>query len=352
MSTDLVDNLTVLTLKKNIPLVATLELTRRCPCRCVHCYLPETRGTRAPAPEKELSTKEWKGVLRQLAENGCLFLVLTGGEPLLRPDLAELCAYATALNFDIRVFTTGLGLTGGLIKELKGTNISAFELSLYGRKPVHEAVTRVPGSFAATLSAAKKLKRAGFRVKLKTPLMNVNAGETDYLMRLCGRNGFRYSFDPVVAPANDGGRETLRLRLPAAALERIFRDPRLNGPALAQLEAGAVYEDFFCGAGKSAFSVDPYGVVSPCLQLPVRLGSLRKTSFSVLWKNSPWLKRWRRSKLSELEACAACSYAPTCSRCPGISLLEEGDIMAPNEPACRFAKIGHDLARKGRAVRA
>ena len=351
MSTDITDRLTSLTLEKNIPLIATLELTRRCPCRCVHCYLPETQGRKKTSCEKELSAEEWKAVLRQLADSGCLSIAFTGGEPLLRPDFAEICGHASSLKFAIRAFTTGFGLTGGLLGELKKTNLSLFELSFYGRKEIHDAVTRRPGSFETTLSAAKQLRKSGFKVKFKTPLMKANCGEMDYIMRLCAKNGFQYSFDPVIAPASDGLKETIKLRPSAASLEAVFKDQRLNGPMISELKAGAYYEDFFCGAGRNSFSIDPYGRLYPCLQIPVLLGSLKKTSFSRLWRNSPWLKKWRRSKLSELEQCSGCGYAPTCSRCPGISLLEEGDIMAPNKPACRFAKISHSFARKGRTIK-
>lgn len=351
MSTDITDRLTGLTLKKNIPLIATVELTRRCPCRCAHCYLPETQGRKKAAREKELRTEEWRAVLRQLADSGCLFLVFTGGEPLLRPDFAELCSGASALNFDIRVFTTGFGLAGGLLEKLKKTNISGFELSFYGRKRIHDSVTRRPGSFETTLSAAKRLRENGFKVKLKTPLMRSNCGETGYIMRLCAENGFQYGFDPVIAPANDGLKENLKLRPPAERLERIYKDPRLNGPTISKLRAGAVYEDFFCGAGRNAFNIDPYGRLYPCLQIPVPLGDLKKTPFSRLWRDSPWLKEWRNAKLSELKQCSGCGYAPTCSRCPGISLLEEGDLMAPNKSACRFAKISHSFALQGREIK-
>ncbi|OGS50717.1 MAG: hypothetical protein A3J79_12510 [Elusimicrobia bacterium RIFOXYB2_FULL_62_6] len=352
MSTELIDRLTLLTLEKNIPLVGTVELTRRCPCRCAHCYLPETQGRKKAAAARELSAEGWKAVFKQLADSGCLFLIFTGGEPLLRPDFAAICAHAAALNFDIRVFTTGFGLTDRLLAELEGKNISAFELSFYGRAETHDAVTRRPGSFETTLSAAKKLKKSGFKVKLKMPLMKANCGQVDYLMRLCARHGFGYSFDPVIAPANDGRKETLKLRASAEALERVYRDPRLNGPAIDLLKAGATYPDFFCGAGKAAFSVDPYGRLYPCLQIPVPLGDLKKTPFARLWKNSPWLKKWRGAKLSDLKECSACRYEPVCSRCPGISLLEEGDLMAPNKPACAFAKISHSLSLKGRAIKA
>jgi radical SAM protein with 4Fe4S-binding SPASM domain len=351
MSTDITDRLTSLTLEHNIPLIATIELTRRCPCRCVHCYLPETQSRRKIAPEKELSAEEWKDILKQLADCGCLSIAFTGGEPLLRPDLAELCGYASALNFAIRIFTTGFGLTRGLLRELKKTNLSLFELSFYGRKDVHDAVTRRPGSFETTLSAAKNIRETGFKVKLKTPLMKANCGEMNYIMRLCAKNGFKYSFDPVIAPANDGLKETLKLRPSAARLAAVFKDPRLNGPLISEFKAGAYYEDFFCGAGRNSFSIDPYGRLYPCLQIPVPLGNLKKASFSRLWRNSPWLKKWRHSKLSELEQCSGCGYAPTCSRCPGISLLEEGDIMAPNKSACRFAKISHSFALKGRTIK-
>lgn len=334
--------LNTLSLAGNIPVSVTIELTRRCPLACLHCYLPETRG-RAPAG-KELSTEVWAGILRGLARAGGMFLVFTGGEPLLRPDLPELCRLAKRLNFDVRVFSTGLGLTPALAGELKGAGVSAFELSFYGRPAAHDRVTGLEGSFSRSLAAARLLRRAGLRVKIKTPLLSLNSGQAVWLKGLAAREGFGIAFDPVVAPANDGDTSALKYRLAgsrlAAAVEPIVGDP-------VPVSQGTGTPDFLCGAGRNVCAVGPDGALYPCLQLPVRLGSLAARPFASIWKTSPWLKKWRAAGVKDLKDCAGCRDLDFCSRCPGISLLEKGDIFAPNRQACAMAAITRLRVKKG-----
>jgi len=328
--------LNALTLKKNIPVSVTIELTRRCPLRCLHCYLPETAGRARPG--RELSGAQWEKILRRLARAGGLYLVFTGGEPLLRPDLPGLCRLAKALNFDVRVFSSGHGLTAALAAELKTAGVSAFELSFYGGPSVHDAVTRRSGSFAATLAAARLLKRSGLAVKMKVPLMTLNAGRAGWLRRLAEKEGFGISFDPVIAPANDGGKNALAYRLSGARLARALGS--VVGAPAAGAAASSVREpvpDFLCGAGHNVCAVDPAGNLYPCLQLPVKLGNLTRQSFASVWKKNAWLKRWRRAGLKDLAVCSACPDIEFCSRCPGISFLESGDAFAPNRPACDLA---------------
>ncbi|MDO8806172.1 MAG: radical SAM protein [Elusimicrobiota bacterium] len=343
--------LNTLTLERNIPAAVTIELTRRCPLACLHCYLPETRG-RAPAG-LELTTAQWKNILAQLAGAGALYLVYTGGEPLLRPDLAELCRHAKKLNFDVRVFSTGLGLTPGLAAEFKKAGVSAFELSFYGKPALHDSVTGVKNSSKHTLAAARLLKAAGIKVKFKTPLMKKNLGQAGWLRKLAETEGFDISFDPTITSTNDGNASALPLRLSGPQLSKAVKllsaplnprspipdkhslaalDPRLSTPDSPTL-------DFLCGAGRNVCAVGPEGGLYSCLQVPVKLGDLTRQSFSDIWKNSAWLKKWRSAGMRDLKGCASCADIDFCSRCPGLSLIEEGNLFAPNKPACEMAKI-------------
>lgn len=337
--------LNALTLEKNIPVSVTIELTRRCPLRCRHCYLPETAGRARPG--RELSASQWERILRQLARAGGLYLVFTGGEPLLRPDLPRLCRLAKTLNFDVRVFSSGHGLTAALAAELKAAGVSAFEISFYGGPSVHDAVTGLAGSFAASLAAARLLRKSGLPVKMKVPLMTLNAGRAGWLRRMAAREGFGISFDPVIAPANDGGKNAVAYRLSGPGLGRALSK---LAPAVAEAGTPAASGEppvpyFPCGAGHNVCAVDPAGNLYPCLQLPVKLGNLTRRSFASVWRGGAWLNKWRRAGLKDLKDCAACPDMEFCSRCPGISLLEEGDAFAPNRPACELAAA---LKKRGR----
>ncbi len=358
--------LNALTLERNIPVSVTAELTRRCPLSCRHCYLPETSGRARPGPE--LDTGKWKKILGQLAEAGALYLVLTGGEPLLRPDLADLCRYAKELRFDVRIFSTGLGLTAGLAKELKEAGVSAFEISFYGRPALHDGITGLKGSFKLSLTAARLLKKTGMNVKIKTPLMKINSAQAGWLQKLAKREGFEISFDPVIAAANDGDKSALPLRLTGPRLAKTvkllssFPDPRSSisdsrSPfpdtrhptpdkhSLASLDSRPSTLDFLCGAGRNVCAVGSGGELYSCLQLPVKLGNLAGQRFKEIWKNSPWLKKWRLAGVKDLKGCSSCAQLDFCSRCPGVSLLEEGDLFAPNRPACEMAEITQQLSK-------
>ncbi|MBI4656803.1 MAG: radical SAM protein [Elusimicrobia bacterium] len=310
--------------------------------------------------KKELSTEEWKEVLKGLAEVGCLYLVFTGGEPLLREDLSELCKYATDLNFDIRIFTTGITavashpptptgfgragrsqVTGRKlwdeIKELKNTNVSKIEISFYGRKEIHNKITRNPDSFDRTLDFAKKLKDEGFRVKLKTSLMKENFMEMEYIKTFALKNGFEYSFDPVIAPRNDGDQSNLKHRLSLKQIRELF-DSFPPSPYHLITLSPEISPDFFCGAGKNLVGINPYGEVYSCIQIPVSCGNLRKNAFAQIWKNSEWLQKWREMSIRDVKICSACSLSNKCNRCPGLALLEDGGLLGPSKLACNLTK--------------
>lgn len=345
-TSSLAGGLNRVTLLENIPLNAELELTYRCPHRCVHCYLPQTLGRSRAKPGRELSTKEWEMAMRQLKDLGCLFLVLTGGEPLLRKDLASLCRYATKLGFEIKIFTSGAGLTRELPEKLRGTNVSRFELSFYGEPDVHDAITGVKGSGPRTLAAARALKKAGFRVKLKTPIMKATAGELKYIAALARKNGFEYSFDPMLTIANDGESSNRARRVESGELKTLLEDPLIN-PAGKNEPSSPAADSPVCGAGRNTLCVGPYGEVFPCLQLPVKLGNVRTKSLREIWERAVWLKKWRKASVSDIKECRFCADLDFCSRCPGVSLLEEGGLDRPYKTACEIAGIMHRAAKGG-----
>jgi len=342
--------LNLITLERNIPVSVTVELARRCPLACAHCYLPETRGRAKPG--RELTAAQWKKVLSQLAAAGGLYLVFTGGEPLLRPDLEELCSFAKKLNFDVRIFSTGLGLDRRRALALKKAGVSAFEISFYGRPAVHDGMTGLDGSYGRSLAAARLLKRAGVKVKMKMPLTRANISQTAFLRALAKREGFGIAFDPVITAANDGDKSALPLRLGPAGLARAVRllgsPPEPCGPSLIEasppIEAKPRY-DFLCGAGRNVCALGPDGTLYPCLQLPVKLGNPALRPFSGIWKSSGWLKKWRKAGAADVKECADCGDVPYCSRCPGVSLVEEGDVFAPNAPACALARAMHRVSQ-------
>src|SRR3569832_366612 len=108
-----------------IPLWLNAELTYRCPLHCVFCYNP----TGYAQHTEELSTEEWRSVLRQARALGAVQLGLSGGEPLLRDDLESLVGEASSLGYYVNLITSGVGLNEARIARLKESGLHHIQLS-------------------------------------------------------------------------------------------------------------------------------------------------------------------------------------------------------------------------------
>ena len=161
------------------PVSATLELTRRCNLRCVHCYLGD-QAEQHRLKDRELAAAAMKAAVSEWAQAGCLYLTLTGGEPLLRPDFPEIYRHARERGLVVTVFTNGTLVTeeiAGLFREFPPRKV---EISLYGATAAtHDGVTGVPGSHARAWAGIRRLQGAGVRVALKTVLMKSNLAERE-----------------------------------------------------------------------------------------------------------------------------------------------------------------------------
>ena len=147
------------------PHSALFELTFVCNHACSFCY-------NCPTGERELETEQVFEVLRKIADFGVLFLTFSGGEPLCRKDFFAIAAEARRLHFAIRVYTNGY-LIDEAVAERLATEARPFEMeiSLHGAGPgTHEAMTRVPGSFARLVAAVRALRKRDIKVLLKTPI--------------------------------------------------------------------------------------------------------------------------------------------------------------------------------------
>ena len=314
---------------KNIPLICTFELTQNCNQRCVHCYLGKNKRPDA------LSTRRVKQILVQLARAGTLYLTFTGGEILLREDIIELCAAARKLAFDLRLFTNGTLLTEKMARELAALNVTALEISIYGRKSTHDSITRVPGSFDKSIAAIRLARRHGMAVTLKSPMMKNNFPDYRYLKSLAGRLGAALKIDPVIVPANDGGTAVLRHRLPDVKLKSLLASGRNLAETRHATETG---DSLLCSAGRNLAAVTCDGTLYPCLQLPLALGNLQKTSFARLWRSAA-ATRYRQITDADLDECFSCKLSAFCQRCPGLALIENGSLLGPSKTSCKIAQI-------------
>ncbi len=165
------------------PVLVFWELTRRCPLACVHC---RARAGPEPLPG-ELATDEAERLLEALTAFGSPLpvLVLTGGDPLSRPDLFDLIASARGRGLPVAVSpAVSDRLTAEVLERFASEGVASVSFSLDGATAAtHDGVRGVPGTFAATLAAIAAARRAGLRVQVNTTVLRSNLAE---LPRLCG----------------------------------------------------------------------------------------------------------------------------------------------------------------------
>lgn len=321
-----------------VPLHVSLELTLRCNLRCVHCYNFDRDQPRPPS-DAELSYEEITALLAELKREGTLFLSLTGGEALVHPRFWDILAESGRLGFATSVLTNGLLLGEELCARLAShANLWGVSVSIYGaRAETHDAVTRVPGSWKATMDGARRLAQRGVRVAIKFILMKGNASEAGDMVAMAEREKFEYAIDPAVTGRYDGTSGSLTQRVDAAQLEALYRGP-LAGLA-GKGKADPTDDEFKCNCARGNAAVSSGGEVWPCIATPLRAGSIREQPFGRIWRESPVFRRIRGLKVADFETCSPCTLKAWCRRSPGPAYLLTGDYTGVDPWACAEASV-------------
>ncbi|MEJ5348831.1 MAG: 12,18-didecarboxysiroheme deacetylase [Desulfosoma sp.] len=153
--------------------VVVWNMTRRCNLKCVHCY---AQALDRHFPD-ELTTAEGKLLLDDLAAFGCPVVLFSGGEPLMRPDLVELAAYAVEKGMRAVVSTNGTLITPGIAQELRHIGLSYVGISLDGMESVNDRFRGVKGAFQRAMEGIAACREAGIKVGLRFTMNRRNAAE-------------------------------------------------------------------------------------------------------------------------------------------------------------------------------
>lgn len=325
---------------RGVPLSAHIDITWRCNERCVHCYLDhDGKG--------EMSTEEIKDVIRQLADCGTFFLTISGGEPFLRRDCFEILEFARSLRFSVKLKTNAVMIGAQHAARLRQMGIESVQISLYSHRPeVHDAITKLPGSFRRTTDGIRRLKASGVKVSIANVLMKHNNRDAMGVKRLAEELGVGFSIDPTITPMLNGDRSILSHGISESELEEILHRAEFVGNVDEFCDPVSTVDDdilegYSCSAGHSLAYISPFGDVYPCVQFPMPCGSVRRQSFREIWYDSPALAELRFVHVRDLPTCSHCVHTAYCSRCPGLAYME-GDFRGPSQADCQksFARTG------------
>ena len=153
--------------------VVVWNMTRRCNLKCAHCYA-QAKSMRG---RDDMSTEQGKALIDDLAAYGAPVMLFSGGEPLVREDLAELAAHAVDKGMRAVISTNGTLITKEKARELKAVKLSYVGISLDGGQEVHDRFRGVPGSYAKALQGIENCKAEGLKVGLRFTVNRRNAPE-------------------------------------------------------------------------------------------------------------------------------------------------------------------------------
>ncbi len=292
------------------------ELTYRCVEKCIHCYIDDAPKFCAT---DELTLDEYKDILKQAREMGCVSILFTGGEVLLRPDLCDIVEYATALGFIVNIYTTGVGLTDEVFERLCAAKIDGISVSLYsGIATEHDKITGVKGSFEKTLKATLMFKSAGVNTFIKCVAMKQNFDSLKSLFEL----GKRLNIYVTVSPRIISGHEKkcaadyslgdLELYKKFYALNSQYVTADSSAPRFTREQ---MLDRASCGAGINSLSIDPFGGVRPCNTFHKVFGSVRENNLKNIWEQARNWKLKNRRMREVTSKCAACKYLEYCTVC-------------------------------------
>ncbi|HIR13684.1 MAG TPA: radical SAM protein [Candidatus Choladousia intestinavium] len=328
-------------LRHHIVYSACLELTYRCNERCIHCCVD------GGEPKGELSFPEYRALLDELARMGCIYLLLTGGEPTLYPEFIRVAEYASGKGFLVDIYTNGYCLSDELLRRMIALDPNSISFSFYGGDgESHDAVTGIPGSFEKSLRAMMICKCAGIDTYIKSIALRQNLDSLEKLYQLGELLRIPVEMAKSLLPTGKGrlGEEELSLQnkedyIRLLSLEETYRKtlPQRRGRG----------ENLtLCTAGQSVLSVDPYGNVFPCNSLPISLGNIREESLGAIWEKAPQILRERLPAGYLKTECRECISREYCQACPGTMITPEGDFERKDH-VCLLAEAAYQY-REGK----
>lgn len=328
---------------RRYPLGGSFELTERCNLACVHCYVNQPAGSREAAAS-EMALPQVQKVLDELADAGCLFLLFTGGEPLLRPDFQDIYRYAKEKGMLLSLFTNGTLLTPDMADFLAEWRPQIIEITLYGAsQATYERVTQVVGSYTRCMRGIELALDRGLRLNLKSVVLRANRHELDAMKAFAEKLGVSFRFDGLVFPRLDGGQSVLAQRLSAHELVSLDREYpqrqreyedlyRRLGSAAARAER--VYG---CGAGQRTFHIDCAGRLSACMMARRQAYDLLQGGFQEGWES--FVRAVVSKKRAMDTPCPTCKVGTLCMQCPAWSQLVYGDDETPVEYVCEVGRL-------------
>lgn len=347
--------------QSHTPVNGSIELLPLCNMNCDMCYVRLSREE-MERQGRLRAAEEWLEIGRQMKDAGVLFLLLTGGEPLLYPDFRELYLGLRRLGMILTINTNGTLIDEEWAAFLGKYKPRRVNITLYGAdEKAYADLCHYPGGFARTISGIRLLQKYGVDVKVGGSLARANRGDLDRILEIGEQMDVPVRVDTYMMPA---ARERelpfamqSRLEPEEAAQARVCALKREMGAELfGQYTAESIDRaehpepaeekpgQMACMAGQCSFTINWQGEMRPCVILGKPAISVFESGFQNAWKKL--MEETGNIRLSA--RCSVCHLRHLCRTCAASALLEAGSYEAVPEYMCRYAKETLRLLREER----
>lgn len=331
------------------------ETTRNCNLSCIHCRASADRGPF----EGELDTRAALSLLDQISETGNPIVILTGGEPLLRPDIFEIAAYGTGKGLRMVMAPNGTLITRENAVQMAQAGIKRISISLDGAsRQSHDRFRGVTGAYDGALNGITWAKAAGIEFQINTTVTKSNLDQIPAIHHLAVQLGAAAHHIFLLVPTGRGKyivdqeitadeyektlnwfydqKEASPMQLKATCAPhyyRILRQRAKNeGKTVSFKSHGLDAVTRGCLGGTGFCFVSHQGIVQPCGFLDLKCGDVTTASFAHIWKNSEQFLTLRNFDALKGK-CGVCGYKKVCGGCRARAYEATGDFMA-EEPLC------------------
>ncbi len=329
------------------PVNGTLELLPLCNMNCAMCYIRRSRAE-VEALGGLRPAEDWIALGEEMARAGVLFLLLTGGEPLLFPGFRDLYLSLRSHGMVLTLNTNGTLIDGDWADFFSRYPPRRVNITLYGAdEAAYERLCRYPGGFSRTMEGIRRLRAGGVAVKLNGSVTRENRADMAAIYRLGRELDVPVHMDTYMLPGlheralpfseqarlapEDAARaelEMLRAELEPEALRHHVRTVLAQVGQTETLWPGQIT----CMAGNCSFAIGWRGEMRPCITFDQPAVPVFETGFEAAWAEIS-----RAAKALPLHGdCTRCPLRPACKSCPASAYLETGRYDGKPEYLCRY----------------
>lgn len=336
------------------------EVTRSCNLNCVHCRAASSLGPYTG----ELSTDKCLKLIDEITTVSSPVIILTGGEPLLRPDIFEIAAYGTHKGLRMVMATNGTLVTPGVVRKMIESGIKRVSISIDGKDAQsHDVFRQEKGAFDKAMSGIDILKNSGMEFQINTTITTANLEQIKDILKLAKRIGAAAHHIFLLVPTGRGKdlagqaitaadyEETLmwfhqeslscEIQLKATCAPHYFRIMHQHKSKAVEPKkkiGGHFHESTRgCLGGITFCFISHVGQVQPCGYLELDCGNVKKKSFADIWENSDVFRNLRDySKYGG--KCGRCEFIKVCGGCRARAYEATGNYLA-EEPLCLYQPI-------------